>query len=56
MAIIKQAKNIRLYIRKEYTSFAVKTEEIAKKIFVNSTIDDLVLSSNKKVIANGNKQ
>lgn len=55
MAIIKQAKNIRLYIRKEYKCFGATVEETSKKIFVYSKDDDLVLSSNKKVITNGNK-
>jgi len=55
MAIIKRAKNIRLQIKKEYTSISGKMEETSKRIFIYSTKEDLSLNSNKKIIANGNK-
>lgn len=53
MAIIKHAKNIKLYITKDHISFVGKMEETSKKIFVYSTDKNLSLNSNKKIISNG---
>lgn len=55
MAIIKRAQNIIININKKYQSFSREVDETSDVIFVDSTKENLLLSSNKKVLANGNK-
>ena len=55
MAIIKTAKNINTRVRYNYTVFTQKLEVNAEKIEVYSTVKDISLIGNKKIIMNGNK-
>lgn len=55
MAINKRATNICIQIKKEYKSFAGKIDVTAKKVFVHSTDNNLLISSNKKIITHGNE-
>lgn len=56
MAIRKTAKNIMIKVKDSYhLSVGQKVEKIAKKINVEAKRDNLVLSSNKKILSHGNK-
>lgn len=53
MAIIKKAKNISIKVNKNYIVVAGTITEFAEKITLTATKDNLILSSNKKVITQG---
>ena len=53
MAIIKQAKNIKVVVNKDYFVKAGKITEIADKVNVESFKENLSLNSNKKVVQEG---
>lgn len=53
MAIIKQAKNIKVVVSKGYFVKASKITEIADKITIESIRENLSLNSNKKIIQKG---
>ena len=57
MAIRKNAKNIYIKVHNEYNlTVGGKLEKIAQKINVEAKTDNLILTSNKKIVSNGNKQ
>ncbi|GHT68255.1 hypothetical protein AGMMS50239_32960 [Bacteroidia bacterium] len=56
MAIIKQAENIRLNIKSNYTSVSEKFTEQAENLIVDATAKDLTLNCTKKIVSNGNKK
>jgi hypothetical protein len=53
MAILKQAKNINIFVKGDYIVKAGKLTEIADKINIEAKNDDLTLISNKKVLIHG---
>lgn len=53
MAINKRAKNIIINEKNAHTTICGKLEIVAESISITSTKEDLVLSSNKKIIAEG---
>ena len=53
MAIIKQAKNIKVIVNKSYSVKAGKITEIADRINIESFKENLSLNSNKKIIQEG---
>ncbi|AZA77454.1 hypothetical protein EG347_07985 [Chryseobacterium sp. G0186] len=53
MAIVKQAKNIKVAVNKDYTVQAGHINEVSNKINVESFKENLSLNSNKKVEQNG---
>lgn len=53
MAIIKQAKNIRINVKNNYTSVSGSLTETADSITIEATDGNLTLASNKKVIVHG---
>lgn len=56
MAIIKQAKNIRIEVDKKYQLYvANKLEKKAERINVEATEKNLVLATLKKIVSSGNK-
>lgn len=56
MAIIKHAKNMNITVETEYKlSVGGKLEKVANKINVEATQHNLILISNKKIVADGNK-
>lgn len=56
MAIRKTAKNIIIEVKSDYNlSVGGKLEKIAEKINVEAKKGNLVLSSNKKIVSDGNK-
>ncbi|WP_268223554.1 hypothetical protein [Sinomicrobium oceani] len=57
MAIIKQAKQITVAVNNAYNlKVGGKMEKIANKINVEAISSDLTLTSNKKIVSNGNKR
>jgi hypothetical protein len=57
MAIIKQAKNMTITVTEEYLLMVGgKLEKTAGKINVESTKENLVMSSNKKIITQSDKK
>ncbi|SFW70361.1 hypothetical protein SAMN02927921_03456 [Sinomicrobium oceani] len=57
MAIIKQAKQITVTVNNAYNlKIGGKMEKIANKINVEAISSDLTLTSNKKIVSNGNKR
>lgn len=57
MAIIKQAKNMTITVTEEYLLMVGgKLEKTASKINVESTKENLVMSSNKKIITQSDKK
>lgn len=55
MAIIKQARNINIRVKNNSVIMARKITETAEIIIVDATKENLILNSNKKIIANGNR-
>ena len=56
MAIRKTAKNIIIEVKSDYNlTVGGKLEKIAEKINVEAKKGNLVLSSNKKIVSDGNK-
>jgi hypothetical protein len=55
MAINKTAKNLIITIENKYFSSAKTIEETAEKVEIVATHENLILISNKKVCAKGNK-
>ena len=56
MAIRKNAKNISIKVQNEYNlTVGGKLEKIAEKINVEAKKENLILSSNKKIVSRGNK-
>lgn len=53
MAIIKTAKNITINVKGQYTMIAGTITEVAHKIIITATKENLVLGSNKKVVMQG---
>ncbi|MGS2762174.1 hypothetical protein [Sinomicrobium sp. M5D2P9] len=57
MAIIKQAQQITVAVNNAYNlKVGGKMEKIANKINVEAISSDLTLTSNKKIVSNGNKR
>lgn len=57
MAIVKQSKNMTITVQNEYNlQVGKKLEKIASKFNVEATKGNLVLASNKKIVADGNKE
>ena len=57
MAIRKNAKNMTIIVTNDYNLYVGgKLEKIAEKINVEATKENMVLASNKKIIADGNKR
>jgi len=56
MAIIKQAKNIRLRIKNNYTSVSGKYTEQTERLILDATSDNLTLNCIKKIVSNGRKE
>lgn len=56
MAIIKRAKNIYSQINKEYKAIIGNLVETAEELIVDSVEEKALLSCNKKIVVNGNKQ
>lgn len=56
MAIRKNAKNMTITVKNDYNlTVGGKLEKIAEKINVEAKKGNLVLSSNKKIVSDGNK-
>jgi len=55
MAIVKQAKSIRLRIKNNYTSVSGKYTEQTEKLIIDATSGNLTLNCNKKIVSNGRK-
>ncbi len=56
MAIRKTATNIQITVKDSYhLTVGKKAEKIAKKINVEAQKENLILSSNKKIMSHGNK-
>ena len=56
MAIRKNAKNMTITVKSDYNlTVGGKFEKIAEKINVQAKKGNLVLSSNKKIVSDGNK-
>ncbi|GAE64829.1 hypothetical protein H3Z85_02115 [Chryseobacterium indologenes] len=56
MAIRKTATNIRVTVKDSYhLNVGKKVEKIAQKINVEAQRENLILSSNKKIMSHGNK-
>lgn len=56
MAILKQAKNIKIEVIQKYElRVGVKLEKMAQVINVEATSRNLSLASNKKIVSSGNK-
>lgn len=56
MAIRKTATNIQVTVKESYhLNVGEKVEKIAKKINVEAQRENLILSSNKKIMSHGNK-
>lgn len=55
MAINKSAKNLIIEIDNKYTSVSKTFKEVSEKVEVAATVENLILSSNKKVAIKGNK-
>ena len=56
MAIRKTAKNIIIEVKSDYNlSVGGKLEKIAEKINVEAKKENLILSSNKKIVSRWNK-
>lgn len=57
MAIRKTAKNISIMVYNDYNlTVGGKLEKIAEKINVEAVSENLILSSNKKIISKGKKK
>ena len=54
MAIIKQAKNIHITIKKADIIYSGNFKMTAKKVVIESTEDNLQFNGVKKIITNGN--
>lgn len=56
MAILKQAKNIKIDVIQKYQlQVGNKLEKIADKINIEATDKNLILASIKKIVSSGNK-
>lgn len=56
MAIIKQAKNIKIRVQSDYNlQVKGKVQKVADKVNIEATLANLVLASNKKVVGQGGK-
>lgn len=56
MAILKQAKNIKIEVIQKYElRVGVKLEKMAHVMNVEATSRNLSLASNKKIVSSGNK-
>jgi hypothetical protein len=56
MAILKQSKNMTVTVKNNYDlQVGQKLEKIASKLNVEAMRGNLVLASNKKIVADGNK-
>jgi hypothetical protein len=55
MAINKNAKNLYIKLKNNYTCFAQTIYETAEKVEIIATKENLTLISNKKVNLKGNK-
>jgi len=57
MAIRKMAKNISIMVYNDYNlTVGGKLEKIAEKINIEAVCENLILSSNKKIISKGKKK
>lgn len=57
MAIIKQAKNIKIKVQSDYNlQVKGKIQKVADRVNIEATSSDLVLASNKKVVGQGGKE
>ena len=57
MAIIKQAKNIKITVKSDYNlQVGGKVQKVADKINIEATMGNLILASNKKVVSQGGKE
>jgi hypothetical protein len=57
MAIIKQAKNMSITVTEDYLLMVGgKLQKTASKINIESTKENLVISSNKKIITHSDKK
>ena len=57
MAILKQSNNMVVTVKNNYDlQVGKKLEKIASKLNVEAMKGNLVLASNKKIVADGNKQ
>lgn len=57
MAILKTAKNISTMVYNDYNlTVGGKLEKIAEKINIEAVSENLILSSNKKIISKGKKK
>lgn len=57
MAIVKQAQQVTVIVNNTYTlKVGGKMEKIADKINVEAISSGLTLTSNKKIVSNGNKR
>ena len=57
MAIRKTAKNISIMVYNDYNlTVGGKLEKIAEKINIEAVSENLILSSNKKIISKGKKK
>lgn len=55
MAIIKNAKNIRIGLFNKHTTITARFEETAEKLTMDATKKNLTLISYKKVKSHGNR-
>jgi hypothetical protein len=57
MGIIKQAKNRTITVTEDYTLMVGgKLEKTAQKMNIESTKENIVFNSNKKIVSHGNKK
>ena len=57
MAIRKNAKNMTITVKSDYNlTVGGKLEKIAEKINIEAVSENLILSSNKKIISKGKKK
>lgn len=57
MALVKQAKQVTITVNNAYNlKVGGKMEKIANKINVEAISSALTLTSNKKIVSNGNKR
>jgi hypothetical protein len=55
MAINKTAKNLKVKIKNNYTSFSKTLQETSEKVEIVATKENLTLYSGKKIQIRGNK-
>jgi hypothetical protein len=55
MAIIKQAKNVKVIVKGNFSVIATKIVKDADEIIIDATSKNLTFNGAKKIITNGNR-